>query len=143
MVWTEVLFALVIAVLFAAILSCVFGWRHPSRSEPGSAVLFLFLLLFFSAWAGGVWLAPVGPALWGVYWMPFLLVGLLFALLILAASAPGRRPRSAKEAVERAEEAEAAGVVFSIFFWALLLSLIAAIVIRYAGATGAIAQSPA
>ncbi len=125
MILTDILFAMVVAVgltlIFAKLLRNVGPW----------ALWWMFLLLvFLAAWAGGVWITPVGPQLFGRYWLPFLLAGLFFALL-LAAAAPVSPPRTeeAAQLVAQAEEATSTGV--SIFFWILLLALIVAIVVAY------------
>jgi hypothetical protein len=77
-------------------------------------------------WAGGVWVTPVGPPIFGVYWLPFLLIGLFVVLLIAAGSTPERRPPA--ETVAREEEA---ALGLSAFFWVLLLVLAIAIAAGY------------
>lgn len=131
MLWVDLLIAAAVASFLAAALAGVFAWRHPRKPELWPTALFLFLVLFLAAWAGGVWVRPSGPRLLGVAFIPFFLAGGVVALLLLAAATPTRRPRNAEEEQERAEEAAAVGVAFGIFFWALLLSLVAVIAIRY------------
>ena len=80
-----------------------------------------------------IWLTPIGPPLWEAYWLPFLIVGLIFALVLAAAAQPPPR-RSTVELVEPAvEEAEKRAVYWTvgIFFWFLIVALIIAIVWRY------------
>lgn len=128
MVFPDVLFAFVIGLLFTAIFALGFNRRGPWASIP-----VFFLLVFLAAWVGGAWAAPAGPALWGVYWLPFAVMGLLIAL-ILAAAAPAPRSTVAIEdtAAERREERKAE-TAFEIFFWVLLMTMIIAILIRYMG----------
>lgn len=125
MFFVDLLFALVVALLLTAIFSA--GFRN--RGPWGLWWVFL-LVVFLAAWAGGVWLTPFGPPLLDVYWLPFLFVGLVVALLIAAAVPPEpRRPRAPVAASEVAtEEAVAA---FSIFFWVLLIGLALAIILWY------------
>jgi hypothetical protein len=51
--------------------------------------------LFLATWAGGVWVVPFGPTHLGVTWLPFLLIEILLAVLIVAlsprATGAGRR----------------------------------------------------
>ena len=124
----EFVFAFVISMLCAAMLLPVTartGWRvrHPNI-EPLS-VFALLLILFLATWAGGIWLVPLGPRLWGVAWGGFVVVGLLVALLMGAVSKMegtlnvpyGSRPR---------------GPETSMMALALLLLLILAVVAGYA-----------
>ena len=61
-----------------------------------SGILFTFLIFLYGKhrrpvvliWAGGIWLRPAGPLLWGVSFINFLIVGLVATLLILAFSPP-------------------------------------------------------
>lgn len=134
----ELLFALVIALFLSLILVAAIGWRHPARGGSGPAVFFLFLIIFLVAWAGGAWMEPFGPVLWGGYWLPFLLIG-LFVALILAAVTPGepRRRRAASglpsemERAARQEETAAGAVLFGVFFWVLLIVALIAIAAAY------------
>jgi hypothetical protein len=134
----DLLVVLVIALVITAILSAVAGWRHPAYRDMGTlpGAVFLFLILVFFIWAGGIWLVPFGPTLWGVSWLPFLIVGLIVALLIAALSPPAPPPRTPAEAVEEAErerEQEAvAATAFGVVFWVLLIGLIGAVVVNYA-----------
>jgi hypothetical protein len=73
------LIALGVAVVLSFILVQVIGRE---RALAGFLVFMAVILLM--SWAGGVWLRPIGPAAGGVYWLPFVLTGLLVALLIAA-----------------------------------------------------------
>ncbi len=82
MVFVDVLFAFLVAVFLSAIFAL--GVR---RQGPWTDFVAFFTIVFLAAWAGSVWVTPVGRSLWGVYWLPFPFVGFVIALL-LAASAP-------------------------------------------------------
>jgi len=126
----SVAYAIVFAVLLSALLVGLFGWRYPGREEPWPAVLFFFLVLFLATWAAGLWVSPVVVGAGGGYWLTFFVIAVLLALLLAATAPPRRPPRTAREAAEEAQSAAAAQAVFGVFFWILILGLIAVIVIR-------------
>ena len=134
MFFLDLIAAVLIALIFSMILVGVFGWQRPNREGTGPAMVFLFLLLLVVVWAGGIWMEPVGPIIWGIAWIPFLVIGFLAALVVLAVIPP-RRPRTRREAVQQAEAQEKteAGVdaAISVFFWLLVVLLIVAIIVRY------------
>lgn len=127
----EFVFALVISMLCAALLLPVtartgYRLRHPDV-EPGS-VFVILLILFLATWAGGIWLVPVGPRLWGVAWGSFVVVGLVIALVIAAASAAKERAAGA------AEPGSARQRVVDLLLLLLLVLLVLAIVAGYSHA---------
>ena len=129
MFFIHLLFALSVALM----LSAVFGVGLRTKGPWGSVVLFFFVI-FLASWAGGVWLDPFGPFLWGHQWLPFLLAGIIFAVL-LAAVVPRESPESTVELVdakERQAERKAALTSLGIFFWVLIAFLIVAVIARYA-----------
>jgi hypothetical protein len=134
MFFIDLAFVFVIALALSLFLAVFLGWRPRGKMEStaGISALFLFMILFLAVWAGGVWITPFGPALWGVYWLPFVVVGILTALLLLAAGAPPpRRPRTRMDAVQQAEKEWAAERVFNIFFGILAVGLLVSIVLAY------------
>lgn len=121
MVLLDFVFAFVVAIALTIVFAGVF------RSIGPWALWWLFLVLvFLAAWAGGLWLTPVGPALLGRTWVPFLIAGFLFALLLAAASPAAPR----RGAGQRAPEAEAV-TQWSAFLWILVLALVLAVVSAY------------
>lgn len=121
----DVLIALVLGVLFALLFGALFNGRD---GAPG--FLFVFLLFFLFAWAGGAWIGPLGPALFGVYWLPGLIVTLLVFLLI-GALASSRPPQTTREAKAELEAAQATQTALGVFFWVLIVGLIVAVVLSY------------
>lgn len=119
--------ALAIAGLVSAAFTLLFGRRGPWASLP-----IFFLLIFLAAWAGGVWITPIGPSVVGVYWLPFLVVAVLFAFLLAAVTPPERPPQSRLEAWEQARDMAATALAVETFFWLLLISLVIVILLRYA-----------
>jgi len=125
MVLAYILFSVLVGVLLTAIL--LLGLR---RKRSWRDFLIFFIIVFLGAWAGGLWVSEVGPSAWGVYWVPFLFTGLIFALL-LAATAPPRMPRSLPEQMEQVQEEEKVEREVGWLFWVLIAALVATIVIRY------------
>lgn len=132
--------AFVVGVLLAAVFAGAF---RRDRSWEWGAVALFFAIVFLGSWAGGVWVRPVGPPWVGVYWTPFLLVGVVIALLIVTllparsarSDAPARSPNTV-ELVEhsRAEvdQAEAGGITqFGLLFWMLIATLFVLVVVGY------------
>jgi len=122
--------ALAIGLLFSAVFRASGPWEGP---------LWFFLVLFLSTWAIGSWIEPVGPTVWGVTWVPFLMIALFVALILAAATPPRdiryrpwsrRRPRSVSEAAEEAEEEVAAVAAVGFFFWILIFVLLLAVLLN-------------
>ncbi len=103
MLLAEILFALGLALLFTAIFTLGF-----KRIGPWAVWWIFFLIIFMTAWAGSLWITPVGPMLWGIYFLPIIVVALVAALLLAAVTPPDRRGRKIetisqvkKEAMQR------------------------------------------
>lgn len=130
----DLIAAVIVALVFSLILVLIFGWQRPDRDGAGQALLFLFLFLLLVVWAGGIWLQPLGPIIWGIGWIPFLIIG-FFAALIIMALTPHRKPRNRREALQMQEVREevqtGAEAAVSAFFWLLFALLFVAIVVRY------------
>jgi len=124
----DFVFALAITLLFVILFAIVFRYRGPWNS-----MLWFFLIVLLATWAGGVWLTPVGPSIRGFYWMPFLMVGLIVVLLLVAATFPTRERPTIEliDEKERRAKRRAAGTALGIAFWVLLILLLAAIFLRY------------
>lgn len=134
MFFLDLLFAFVVALVLALILiPLTASHRGREGTSAGGAILFFFLILFLATWAGGLWLEPMGPTLWGGYWLPFLLVGFFVALLLAATAEPSRHRPLEKRELPTAEtqEAATAAMVFGVMFWVLLLALLAAVIAAY------------
>ena len=128
MFFVDFLTALVIALILTGIFVFVFRSKRPWPS-----LLWFFLIILLSSWAGGVWMYPVGPPVRGISWLSFLIVGLLAALLISAATLPEPRESTVElvDLQEKESERKAAKRVFNIFFWILFALLILVILTRY------------
>ena len=119
-----------IIVLFIALfIASIFFYGFRSRGPWGAFWVFL-LILFLSAWVGRLWIAPAGPVIWGFAWLPVIFFVLIIALAIAVAS-PREEERTVDYEDTRTEVTEGdrqAAAAFGIFFWILLLILIAAII---------------
>lgn len=127
---------LLIAVSISLILSALFVLATRRRGRR-TGLLWLFLIIFLATWAGGVWLKPFGPTVWGIHLLAFLFAG-LFVLSILAIAAPQRAPRRRRDTLDMLEgvarERELDQLTYftlGAFFWILLAALTIAIIIRY------------
>lgn len=132
MIIIELTFALIVSLLCAAILLPVTAgipwWRrHPN--VPPIEVFAALLVLFLATWAGGAWLVPIGPKLWGVAWDGFLAVALLVALLVYALI---RRPGAPPDSSTTDDAAMARTPIVNLLSLWVLLLLVLAIVAGYA-----------
>lgn len=131
MFFIDLMIVFVIAVILSLLFAGPFAWRRPGQEVFWGNAFFLFLVFFFISWAGGVWLSPFGPVLWGAYWAPFVLIAFILGLLLLAL-VPPRRPRTRREAIiQQAKEETAAKAALDFFLWILVLGLFIAIIVRY------------
>jgi hypothetical protein len=124
---------LVAALFFGLLLTIIF--TGGVRRDLWANFFFFFLVVFLAAWAGGVWIGPVGPPFWGIYWVSFLIVGLFFALILAASMGPGH-PRTQRGSAGRVPEPvmgkEESKKAADIFFWILIGALFLAILAHYA-----------
>jgi len=129
MIFIDLLFAF----FFALLLAAIFGLAFRSRGPWGSIWLF-FLILFLATWAGGVWVTPIGAPIWGAYWIPFLFVAIIFALLLSAAAAIVPKEETEVEIVDEQrleQEEKTTTATLGIFFWILMVVLIISIIASY------------
>ena len=123
----DFLFAAVFAVLLTLIFSTLFR-----RKGPWSRGLVFFLIVFLAAWAGGVWLLPFGPTLFGVTWLPFLIAGLFVALILAAALPPQMTEESSEKKIVLEKRTDAVERKrFDAFFFLLIGALLIAVILGY------------
>jgi hypothetical protein len=99
------------------------------RIRSKHRVLVFFTIVFLAAWAGGIWITPAGPAFLGIYWLSFLVIGLLFALLFEMIAGLSR-PRQLPEKDVK-QEAEQVQTELSVSFFILFVAFIILIVLGY------------
>jgi uncharacterized membrane protein len=124
--------AFVVALIVSA-LFVLFTRRRGRRT----GFVWLFLIVFLATWSGGVWIEPIGPSLWGIYWISFFLVGIVVALIMVVFSyqKPPMGRHETLAMLERMEERErlreATYVTLSLFVWLLLIAFVVALALRY------------
>lgn len=122
MIFVEMMFALAIALLFTVVFTAL-----SRRARSRRRLIVFFSIIFFAAWAGGVWVAPVGPTLLGIYWLSFFIAGLIFALVMEAVSALSS-PVQSSDIQKKEENIE---IEMGMFFWVLFFAFIVLIVVGY------------
>ena len=115
--------ALAVGILLTAIVAATLPVRRLWRGW-----LLFFGVVLLAAWAGGVWLPPVGPSMFGIAWMPFLFVGLVIGLLL--APSVRRRARAAGQQA-RGDGKVPMETTFSVLIWVLMIGLAVAILLAY------------
>jgi hypothetical protein len=129
MILVDFLVAFFVALLLASIV-----FVGLKRAGPWASFLFLFLALFLATWAGGIWIMPIGRPLGGVYWLPFLMAGIVFALLLAAVVPPEKTEESTIQLVTEEEKKTREKTVrrtAGLLFWLFAAVLILTIVLRY------------
>lgn len=131
--------SLLLSLVIAILLTLVFAGVSRRRAWRLFAVF--FLLIFLAAWAGQLWLRPAGPAIYGVFWVPSLVVGVLLALLLVMlfpvpAPTEGSRSSETVAFVEESREQDEAKrasalAVYRGAFWILSVLLLCAILAGY------------
>lgn len=108
--------------IFIVALIMSFAFSPYRRENPLGPMILFFLLLLLAGLAAHFWVLPFGPRVWGVSWLPVLVM--MFAFGLLFSSPPPRHMR--KKEVK--QELEATGVM-GIFLWLLFFILLAAVII--------------
>jgi hypothetical protein len=132
MVIPEFFASFIIAVLITGLY--MFMTREAGQR---TGLIWLFLIIFLAIWAGGIWLRPFGPMVWGIHWIVFLSVGLIIVLFLFILI-PRKAPRGRQETLDMLDRIEeekklekVAYITLSVFFWVLLSVLVIAIILHY------------
>ena len=118
-----------LAFIIAFVLTLILG--KGIKRYAFADLLGFFFVVFLATWAGGLWIQPVGPVMWGVSLTAFIMVGTIVAL-IMAASLPtprhrtGHAPRTGGPIDSIHQES-----FLNVFLWVTILTLVAAIVFRF------------
>lgn len=121
-----------LTVLAAVIISTIFYYIIDSTGPWKSFWSFL-LVLVLAGLAAGLWIAPVGPVMWGVAWVPTLMAIIIFALLLGAAS-----PRKEEPAATNSNRPEPAphdrkAATLGALFWIFMIFMLSVIVWKFMG----------
>jgi hypothetical protein len=128
MFFLELIYALAIGISISWIWSYAFNTHGPWNS-----FFWFFMVIFLFSWGGRFWVPPFGPLGWGVAWMPILAMGIFMALLLTAVTPRDRRhkargwakPANAAAAKKMAATEKAIETSFDIFFWMLIVVMVA------------------
>lgn len=126
MFFFEFLFVLLLTLILTTMFAV--GIR---RRTTWNILLPFFLILFLATWATGIWIRPIGPVIGGIFWLPFLVIGLLYAFLLTAFIPSSQPPRTSREKVRQKVREQEVLSVLNVFFWLLIIGLIVVIIARY------------
>lgn len=127
MFFIDFLFVLVFAILFTGIFA-----RGVSKYQTRNDLFIFFILILLITWSGGRWITPIGPLLWGVPWLSFMIVGLFFALLLTAINHGRYRSYNNRDKTNEKFHAKTQTIyALNIFFWILAFGLCLSIILAY------------
>jgi hypothetical protein len=122
-------YGIIASIIIALLLTLIFSTSYRHRG-PWGGLLFFFLVIFLASWAGQLWI-PRGPVLFGVAWVPLVFIGVLVAILLLAAGSSAIDRAPVNPPAEKTVQEDASILTIGFFFWLLILILITAITIGY------------
>ncbi len=122
------LFGIIYLVLLAILISALFSYGLKIKGPWGNFWAF-FLIILLSVFAVDVWFPASGPYFFDIYWFPPLLVGLIIALLLAAATPiPSKKDRyKPKDEKHDIAKKQAGVLVIGTFFWVVLIILLAVV----------------
>ncbi len=119
MFFPDLIVVLIITSALVAVFALIFHFRG-----PWTDLMWFFIIVMLTTWAGGSWLKPLGPSFMGVHWLPYLFVGALISLLLTAATAQPPRMSTRR----RSAGAWASATTLASIFWVLVVVLSAVLV---------------
>ena len=125
MFYSDVIWVFILSLTISAVFATTLG-----RPAWGREFLFYLFLLWLSTLAGGLYVAPIGPVIGGVFWLSYLIVGAFVSLLLLTLIPPPATPERINGVIRNRSKAGNAFVV-DIFFWILVSALLLAIYFGY------------
>ena len=123
--YVDFLIALLVALFITGMIAA--GMR---KSVKARRYLSWFVLILLAAWAGGLWVAPIGPDFAGVYVLTVVVVALIMTL-ILAVGAYPYYPLFQREEKSTIPDDPKKIEPVGPFFWVLLAVLILAVIAGY------------
>jgi hypothetical protein len=129
MTFVDLIIILIIALFITTIIYVVFK----DKSPKGMFWLFL-IVIFLAVWSARLWIVPFGPLILGIAWIPIMVVGILFALVLLAVAKPSRnlRKKTIDKQVGAQTDEDKKSVAYGALFWILIIILAMAVIIGYA-----------
>jgi len=138
----EILVAFFLAFTVILVLT---GFAEGGGRAAWFAAWPVFLLFFFAILAGGLWMTPVGPPLFGVYFVPFLLMALFVALFWASATPSPTWKRRAgappSDSTVQQDDRQVTAAGLGALFWMLLVGLAVVAFFGYAASTGVVARA--
>jgi hypothetical protein len=123
---------LIIIFIIAVFVTAAFKFGFKNKGPRGTFWVF-FVIIFLAGWVARLWIAPLGPEIMGVAWIPILIVGLIFALILAVTITPPKYP--AKEVIDKqvgsTTDEDKSAVTFGAIFWLLLIILAVSVIIGY------------
>ncbi len=124
MLWLwSLLFALIIGVVFTLIFAV-----GVAGSRKWDNILGFFAVIFLVGWTASIWVIPYEPLLFGLSWLPILILTLIVSLLLSAILTPYYPKVEAKMGEEREK---VGGTLIGTFFWIVVFILIISIIVGY------------
>ena len=120
---------IIAALIIAVILTGVFSSRYRGGTSVLPLVIFFFIL-FLAALTGQYWVSPFGPVVWGVAWVPIILITIIFAFLLTAVDSRKKKKYFPTKGELKQEETVAA-VTIGVFTWIVLVALLIAAITGY------------
>jgi hypothetical protein len=95
--------------------------------------LVFFLVVFVATWAGGVWITPFGPVILNLSVFPFVVTGLLIALLLMVFISMEPPGNTYGSSAVREETIEESNFLLSVgwLFWLTILCFGLVIIVKY------------
>jgi hypothetical protein len=119
------------AVLLVVFLVGSFVFYGLKRRGPWGSFWTFILVIFLGVILFDLWSEPIGPLYYGIAWVDLVIVSLIFAFL-LAAATPGAPPVKKEEDAVSTDSpgARNTAVAVGMFFWFLVALFILAIFFR-------------
>lgn len=106
------------AFTFAVLIDALYLMTFARRQKKLVPIVTLFLILLLSGLGVQYWMAPVGPSLLGVSWVPMAIIVIMFALVFAASLHDDGHNNATKDAV----------LSMKVFTW-LLLGLLSGVML--------------
>lgn len=123
----------ILLTAFAAIIVSVLFYYVFKSTGPWESFWAFLLILVLAGLAAGLWITPVGPVMWGVAWVPTIMVIIIFALLLGAASPPREKKAEQSGKYDEPAPRDRKAATIGALFWILLIFMLGVIIWRFMG----------
>jgi hypothetical protein len=125
MLFGDILIALAAAFILTVVFSYSFG-----RTSAWPGVILFFIFVFLAAWTGGLWVTT-GPAYRGLSWVPYVVAGLIIAVILAWVTAQKGLQMKQPRAGTPAEIQPAESPLADIFAWTIIGLFVVLIILGY------------